>query len=237
MSAGCGTLSCISPRGGVVIIDSGHGGDDPGACKAGVNEAAAAYDVACRLKRNLEARGFRVEMTVKDPVRGFAPSNASVLPRNPHGVFTLNGTGAISTRLGLGCRTKIAQLAKQRGEKVLAYISIHFDESTNPNLFGAHFIVTSDKKGRFGNYLRDEFKRTGLIRQLNGAEYHPIVVNGSRMIAVRNLFVLNNSHNPVEEKVLAELGNINSPRDRKLMSCPKGRQKYADTLGKAIARL
>jgi len=46
-----------------VYIDAGHGGSDPGAMGAGLNEKDANLDIALRLKSKLEANGFDVVMT------------------------------------------------------------------------------------------------------------------------------------------------------------------------------
>ena len=46
-----------------VYIDAGHGGSDPGAMGAGLNEKDANLDIALRLKSKLVANGFDVVMT------------------------------------------------------------------------------------------------------------------------------------------------------------------------------
>lgn len=47
-----------------IMIDPGHGGKDPGAIgHSGLKEKIVVLDIAQRLKRNLEAKGFKVSMT------------------------------------------------------------------------------------------------------------------------------------------------------------------------------
>lgn len=65
------------PRGGAsalhVILDPGHGGDDPGAVYGNrrrgdlVYEHEVVYDIALRARQLLEAKGATVHMTVNDP--------------------------------------------------------------------------------------------------------------------------------------------------------------------------
>jgi N-acetylmuramoyl-L-alanine amidase len=59
----------------VVILDPGHGGLDPGTMNHGIWEHDYVYDVATRLKRELEKRkGVRVYLTLDDPATGPIPS-------------------------------------------------------------------------------------------------------------------------------------------------------------------
>jgi N-acetylmuramoyl-L-alanine amidase len=55
----------------LIVLDPGHGGTDPGTenKKAGITEKAAALDVALRVKKLLEARGYRVKMTRETDTR------------------------------------------------------------------------------------------------------------------------------------------------------------------------
>lgn len=58
-----------APR--LIVLDPGHGGTDPGTenRKAGISEKVAALDVAWRVRRLLEARGYQVKMTREKDTR------------------------------------------------------------------------------------------------------------------------------------------------------------------------
>lgn len=58
-----------APR--LIVLDPGHGGTDPGTenKKANITEKAAALDVALRVRKLLEARGYRVKMTRETDTR------------------------------------------------------------------------------------------------------------------------------------------------------------------------
>ncbi|GAB4371017.1 MAG: hypothetical protein Kow0062_06210 [Acidobacteriota bacterium] len=66
-----------------VVLDSGHGGEDPGAMLHGAWESDYTYDVACRVKRLLEREtGATVHMIVRDTETGCRIANGSRLVRN-----------------------------------------------------------------------------------------------------------------------------------------------------------
>jgi N-acetylmuramoyl-L-alanine amidase len=50
-------------KGKVIILDAGHGGSDPGAVRAGVQEKAITFAIVCQLKKEFEARGATVFRT------------------------------------------------------------------------------------------------------------------------------------------------------------------------------
>lgn len=57
----------FSPSGTcTVVLDAGHGGSDPGAQRGDLREKDMTLGIACKLKKNLEARGMRVIMTRSD---------------------------------------------------------------------------------------------------------------------------------------------------------------------------
>jgi N-acetylmuramoyl-L-alanine amidase len=94
-----------SLQGVVLILDPGHGGRDLGTMAHGVWEHDYVYDVACRLKRQLEqGTSARVYMTLEDAKTGCAPSDSDRLDANKQGTI----------------RTTPPFLAKESGESVVA---------------------------------------------------------------------------------------------------------------------
>jgi N-acetylmuramoyl-L-alanine amidase len=72
-------LPATAPR--IIVLDPGHGGTDPGTenKKLGLNEKTFTLDIAFRLKKILEAGGYRVFLTRDKDVR-FSNSPAIDLP-------------------------------------------------------------------------------------------------------------------------------------------------------------
>lgn len=75
---GAGVAARPAPR--LVVLDPGHGGNDPGKTNArlGVNEKTVALDVARRTKARLEAAGFRVVLTRDDDTFVALPQRATI---------------------------------------------------------------------------------------------------------------------------------------------------------------
>jgi N-acetylmuramoyl-L-alanine amidase len=54
------------PTGTTIVLDAGHGGSDPGAQRGDIQEKEITLGIIERLKRRLEARGFRITLTRAD---------------------------------------------------------------------------------------------------------------------------------------------------------------------------
>lgn len=65
-----------------VILDAGHGGNDPGTTLRGWSEDEIAYDIMTRLKRILENRGVAVHTLVADEDIGDKPQDGKVMRHN-----------------------------------------------------------------------------------------------------------------------------------------------------------
>jgi len=65
-----------------VILDAGHGGNDPGTIVRGWAEDEIAYDLMLRIKLGLQARGIKVYSTVRDKKTGDQVNNGSLLTNN-----------------------------------------------------------------------------------------------------------------------------------------------------------
>jgi N-acetylmuramoyl-L-alanine amidase len=134
-----------------VILDPGHGGRDLGTMSHGLWEHDYVYDVACRLKRGLEAdTRARVHMTLEDAETGSTPSASDTLVANRQGTiathppFLAKETG--EAQIGVNLRWYLANsifrraLASGVDPKRVVFLSLHAD-ARHPSLSGVMAYV------------------------------------------------------------------------------------------------
>ncbi len=147
-----------------VVLDAGHGGNDPGTEHDGVWESTYVYDVACRLKKLLEKdSAARVSMTTKSKKRGYAIPERNVLDvTTDHYVQTTPRFVLDDAIVGVNLRWYLANSMFRRAmksgtprEKVV-FISIHAD-SLHPSLRGAMAYVPG------ASFVEGTFRKKGEI--------------------------------------------------------------------------
>jgi N-acetylmuramoyl-L-alanine amidase len=147
-----------------VILDAGHGGNDPGTEHDGVWESTYVYDVALRLKKLLEKESAaKVSMTTKSKKHGFTITEKNVLPvANDHYVQTTPRFLLDDAIVGVNLRWYLANSMFRRAmksgtprEKVV-FLSIHAD-SLHPSLRGAMAYVPG------ASFVTGSYQKTGEI--------------------------------------------------------------------------
>jgi N-acetylmuramoyl-L-alanine amidase len=145
-----------------VILDAGHGGNDPGTAHDDLWESTYVYDVACRVRRLLEKdSAVKVSMTTRSKKNGFSVADSNVLQQAvDHYVQTTPKFMLDDAIVGVNLRWYLANSIFRRAmksgvprEKVV-FLSIHAD-SLHPSLRGgmayipgATFVTGSyQKKG------------------------------------------------------------------------------------------
>lgn len=127
-----------------VILDAGHGGNDPGTAHDDLWESTYVYDVACRVRRLLEKESAaKVSMTTRSKANGFSIAEKNVLaPASDHYVQTTPKFELYDAIVGVNLRWYLANSIFRRAmrggvprEKVV-FLSIHAD-SLHPSLRGA----------------------------------------------------------------------------------------------------
>ncbi len=152
----------------IVILDAGHGGEDPGAyhSASGLYEDEINYDIVCRIKGLLESRtSARLHLTVLDRSSGFAPSNAKKFALDKDEDLTTdppfhnNQTPTVSANFRWMLANALFDKEVARGadpDKVI-FTSVHTDSIANESIRGAMIYVPGAK------YRRGEEVRTSAV--------------------------------------------------------------------------
>ena len=157
-------------RGVVVVLDPGHGGMDPGTMNHSVWEHDYVFDVAVRLRRELERHtGAKVFLTLDDPAKESVPSLGDALESNhkrsvlttPPFLADEGGETAVAVNLRWYLANSVYRRLVKGGtdpDKIV-FVSLHAD-SRHPSLRGAMVYVpgASFRTGSIGyaspTYLR-----------------------------------------------------------------------------------
>ncbi len=142
-------------EGVLVILDPGHGGRDLGTINHGVWEHDYVYDVACRLKAQIEKEtAARVFMTLEEPGIGFEPSTGDRLVASRRGTLRTHppfsareeGESSVAVNLRWYLANSVLRKARLDGtapDRVL-FLSLHAD-SRHPSLRGLMVYVPGQR--------------------------------------------------------------------------------------------
>jgi N-acetylmuramoyl-L-alanine amidase len=168
-----------------VVIDAGHGGTDTGAIVGELWEATYVYDVACRIKSNLERHTrAKVWVTRKDANRGFDVPDRDRLPQHrSHFLLTRPQYDLTDSVLGVHLRWYLTndiilnRLDSRVPRSKTVFLSVHAD-SLHPSVRGAMVYVPS-------RYLRPTTYTVDRRDIKRFAEYrnHPTIRLGSEFKA------------------------------------------------------
>ncbi len=174
----------LSPgtKGKVVVIDPGHGGQDPGAQFAGLKEKDLNLDVALRLRQALEAKGCQVILTRDADKDYYAPG----LVR-----------GRTAKRIELNQRINIAAV-----NQADLFVSIHTNSYPKGNSYGAetYYHLQSAPGKALAERIQAHLRQVqpDNRRQAKAGDYY--LINQTKMPAV--LVEMGFLSNPKERKLL-----------------------------------
>lgn len=219
----------------LVILDPGHGGIDPGCVHADGGKLAVedeyAYDVCCRAKTYLEAKGYKVVFTIIDKVTKYEEREIAFIPPDLNEVLVaspdLIPRGRDKKSMNLRIKAATDAVTKFKPKKIF-WISVHIDAVPDTSLQGAHIVTPY--AGNFTQSMIRSLKEKELLRQKDGLEYHPVGLNGMP----RKLYLLRPDKNPFRSCLLLELGNIKNDTDRNRMFEPESRNKWAEGISDGV---
>jgi N-acetylmuramoyl-L-alanine amidase len=211
----------------VIVIDAGHGGHDPGALGAGVQEKAVTLSAAKALKTKLEGTG-RYKVVLTRETDAFIPLDSRVEIARRAGADLF-----ISLHADAGANTatrgaSVYTLSDKGSERVQRTLAAGKGGLMRVNQPGANLAVsqilldltqraTRNKSTSFAERLVDEI-----------SDVTPLLERSRRDAAYRVLLA------PDVPAVLLEMGFITNPQDEAVLASAGRRQRLTDAVAKAI---
>ncbi|MCG2713155.1 MAG: N-acetylmuramoyl-L-alanine amidase [Candidatus Omnitrophica bacterium] len=179
-----------------IIIDAGHGGNDPGAVgKMGIQEKDIVLDVALRLKNELTKHGVeviltrnadifvelkkRTEIANKEKADFFISVHANAAHTSP-----VNGFEAFYLSTGYDDFSKAVQIRENAVIKFEEDADYEYSDDLNATLWDMILSENRIESIEMANSISDELKRALRLntRYIRGAKFH--VLKGANMPAV-----------------------------------------------------
>jgi N-acetylmuramoyl-L-alanine amidase len=219
-----------------VVIDPGHGGNDPGATSGGIREKNIVLDVGIRLGNMIkrEYPGIKVIYTRSKDV--FIPlhARASIANRNKADLFISlhancvtepSARGTETFTLGLYSSNENLEVAKKENSVIL----LEEDYTTNYEGFNPNetesYIMFENMQSEF------QAQSIDLASRIQEAFTSRVKLT-NRGVKQAGFLVLRQTTMP---GVLVEMGFISNPAERKLLTSEAGKEKIAVSIFEAFS--
>lgn len=193
--------------GKTVIIDPGHGGEDPGTYGNGLVEEVLTLDLANRVTAKLEAQGARIVMTRTTDDRCGSPTIYTGL------------TLYERSRKDLACR---AELTAQ--EKANLFLSIHYNA-----LAGTAASGTETYYSPTSQYIPQSMRFAGLLQ----VEVVKATGLPDRGVRSDDFYVITNTDAP---SALVEIGFLTNATDAAILAQSATKERVATALAQGVIR-
>lgn len=195
----------FSGRLGLVVIDPGHGGHDPGAIGYGINEKDITLKVALKLDEALKKEGIETILTRSDDVYLSLEQRVVIARSSEYKI------GSYPVFISIHCNSSEVDTANGFEifvKKKSSIPAFYHRDSTNSTLL-TYSSYTKDQLNRYLNIKNKDLAKK--IREEFKVQFHELRDRG---IKETDYFVLVN--NPMTS-VLLELGFISNEAENKLL--------------------
>ena len=237
-SAAPDTASDRPLSGVTVVLDPGHGGQDPGTTAGPLSEAALTYRTAAELSAALEAEGAKVVLTVRSQCLDPALAATEPPPERPtDAVLASTGAALVSRRSPrlLWQRAAVAGAVWNRQQRQdphaardVFFLSLHFDQASVPGLQGG--IVCVDRRSASVPPLA----RALAAQMVDGAFGRSGDFRGVSDVSGRELGVLDPRFNPIPQKALLEVATLSNPLNAAEAADPAWRSEIVRRITEAV---
>lgn len=168
----------------VIVIDAGHGGQDPGAQYGGIKEKDLTLDIAFRLKDALSSKGSKVIMTREEDIDFFLPN------------FVL---GRLAKRAELSERVRMASI-----NTADLFVSIHANSFPGGNSYGmeTYYLAQSAPGKALAERIQAQLREVQPDNKRTAKSGDYYLLNQSKMPTV--LIEVGFLSNPRERRLLQE---------------------------------
>ncbi|MBN2170558.1 MAG: N-acetylmuramoyl-L-alanine amidase [Candidatus Krumholzibacteriota bacterium] len=214
----------------VIVVDPGHGGEDPGAVRDRLREKDITLDVARRLERSLESRpGFRVVLTRSgDYTVGLAKRRDLAASAAGDAFISIHcNTGPRRSARGVELFYLSPRGASSRRVQALADL-----ENAADLVGGVHPAADAEAvRLVYDERLAKVMQRSYRMALRMHSRTRHLTGLPSRGIKRAAFAVCKTVAMPA---VLVEVGFLTNPLDREVLATPAGRQKLADWLAESL---
>lgn len=213
-----------------VVIDAGHGGKDPGAVRARVQEKEINLDVSKQVSDILKKRGIEVKMTRTTDV--FLPLHARSKASNDFNadvfvsIHTNAGKRAAARGFSVYFRSEKATDAEAAEAAALENEALQYEETS------FNFVDMLLRSLATNEHINESSKLAGYVRRnVKNAKNLGVPVPESQAIKQANFYVLKGVNSPA---ILVEMAFISNTQDRKRLQAKDFRKKMAQGVADGI---
>ena len=207
----------------LVVLDPGHGGDEPGAQTAYLREADIALDIATRMKNKLESANFEVLMTRSDDTTVPLLDRAKIANEAEADVFVSIHVNAAESKDLHGIETYSVDIATDGYSEMLALkenSGVFLNMEEVPTITTSRLLLSMELS---------ELVQSSIMSEINKTYQNNTIQNLGHKTAMFTVLV--KAEMPA---ILMEVGFMSNPEELKHLESAHYRDTVSSALTKAL---